>query len=358
MKLASYHKSRGDDVKFVRGINNDLNFNPDKIEITSLFTYAWQPVHKAIEFYRNRFPDANMELGGIYASIMPERVKTIYPFLSIHIGLCKEAERYLPNYDILKDTKKWNDWDGSMIFASRGCVRRCPFCVVPRLEGSISPVLSNVQNYIYPGHKRIILLDNNFLASPNWKIILKELKEINLPADFNQGLDARLMDEEKAGMLANLKVSTYRFAYDYLGEKAAVSAAIDMLSDQGIKRRYILIYSLYNFYDENKTIGDTPKTFLKRINDVLEMGCTIYPMRFEPLNSLKKNQYISRYWKKSQLEAIARARRVIGYGGAFPPYEGLINKFKDASDFDDAFRLRPEKKRSNGDENNTKIFNI
>jgi len=344
IKLASYHKSRGDEVKLVRGIDSDLNFNPDKIEITSLFTYAWQPVHKAIEFYRNRFPDANMELGGIYASIMPERIKSIYPFLSIHIGLCNKAERYLPNYDILKDIKKWKDWNSSIVFTSRGCIRKCPFCVVPKLEGAISPFLSNIRDYIYPGHNKIILLDNNFLASPKWEIILKELNDINLPVDFNQGLDARLVDEEKARMLADIKVSTYRFAYDYLGEKAAVSTAIDMLSDYGIKRRYIMIYALYNFYDNNRDIGDTPETFLERINDVLEMGCTIYPMRFEPLNSLKKNRYISPFWDQSQLDAIPRARRVIGYGGAFPPYEGLVNKFKNAENFNEAFSLRPEKK--------------
>ena len=348
MKLASYHKSRGDEVKFVRGINYDLEYNPDKIEITSLFTYAWQPVHKAIEYYRKRFPDAEIELGGIYASIMPERLKSIYPFLHIHIGLFDEAERYLPNYDILNGIKKWKDWDSSLVFTSRGCIRKCPFCVVPRLEGAISPVLSNIKDYIYPGHKKIILLDNNFLASPKWKTILKELKDIKMPVDFNQGLDARLIDEEKARLLADLKVAshglTFRFAYDYLEEKSAVSNAIDMLSNYGIKRRYILIYTLYNFYDYNKAIGDTPETFLERINDVLEMKCTIYPMRFEPLDSLKKNQYVSPLWTQNQLDAIPKARRVIGYGGAFPPYDGLVNKFKNAVDFDDAFSLRPEKR--------------
>lgn len=341
MKLASYHKSRGDDVEYVRGIDNNLNFYPDKIEITSLFTYAWQPVHKAIEFYKNKFPDANMALGGIYASLMPGRIKTIYPFLDIHVGLCEKAEHYMPDYDILNGTKKWNDWDGSMIFSSRGCVRRCPFCVVPRIEGHISPALSDIQNYVYPGHKRIILLDNNLLASPNWRQVLKELKDIGLPTDFNQGLDARLVDEEKAGMLADLKSATYRFAYDYLGEGESVFAAVDMLSDQGIKIRRILIYSLYNFYDESKAIEDTPETLLKRIRDVLEMGCASYPMRFEPLDSLKKNQYVSPRWTEIQLEAIAKARRVMGYGGAFPPINGLINKFKNATDFDDAFRVRP-----------------
>ena len=347
MKLASYHRSRGDEIKYVRGLDSDLNFNPDKIEITSLFTYAWEPVHDAIEFYRNIFPDANMQLGGIYASIMPERLKSIYPYLNIHIGLCKEADNYLPDYDILKDIKKWKDWKSSLIFSSRGCLRKCPFCVVPKLEGTIRPALEDIQEYIHPGHKNIILLDNNFFASPRWKVILKELKDIDLPVDFNQGLDARLIDEEKARLLADIRVpskSSFRFAYDYLDEKSAISDALDLLSDYGVKRRNILIYALYNFYDLDKALGDTPETFLERVNDVLEMRCTIYPMRFEPLNSLKKNQYISPLWNQSQLDAIQKARRVIGYGGAFPPYDGLVKKFSRAKDFEEAFRLRPEKR--------------
>jgi hypothetical protein len=169
--------------------------------------------------------------------------------------------------------------------------------VVPRLEGAISPVLSNIKDYIYPGHKKIILLDNNFLASPKWKTILKELKDINMPVDFNQGLDARLIDEEKARLLADLKVAshglTFRFAYDYLEEKVQYPMQLICYPTTGLKEDISYIY-FNNFYDYNKAIGDTPETFLERINDVLEMKCTIYPMRFEPLDSLKKNQYVSR----------------------------------------------------------------
>ncbi len=340
MKLASYHRSLGNQVKLVRGIASDLNFNPDRIAITSLFTYAWQPVHKAIEHYHSLFPDSKIEVGGIYASIKPDNIKSSYPFVDVHVGLHEEAECYPPAYDILADVEKWKDWDSSIIFTSRGCIRSCPFCIVPEIEGKIRSVAPDVQNYIYSGHKKVVLWDNNFLASPEWKKAIKNLQETGLRIDFNQGLDARLIDEEKARMLADLKMPMLRMAYDLTGEKKAVTNAVNLLEEYGVKRRNILFYTLYNFYDYTQSYGDTPDTFLARVKDILELGCVSYPMRFEPLHSLKKNQYVSPLWTAKQLEAIAKARRVIGFGGAFPPYEGLITKFKTAKDFNDAFSLR------------------
>lgn len=86
------------------------------------------------------------------------------------------------------------------------------------------------------------------------------------------------------------------------------------------------------------------------MRDLLEWGVVAYPMRFEPLDSLKKNQHIGSKWTPEQLELVAHARRVIGYGGAFPPYEGLRKKFINAKSFEEAFSLRPPSDdRRNGD---------
>lgn len=341
MKLASYHRSRGNDVKLMRGINKDIDFNPDIIAVTSLFTYAWQPVHKAIQFYHQEFPAAEVTVGGIYASLMSDRIESYFPFVKVHVGLCEKAEYYLPSYDLLSDINKWEKWDSSIIFSSRGCIRNCPFCIVPKLEGKIRSVAPDIQNYIYPSHKKVILWDNNFLAAPSWKEAILNLKEVGLKIDFNQGLDARLVNEEAAGLIADLKIPILRMAYDFIGERDAVIKAVDILADNGIRRRNILLYTLYNFYDTSSFYEDSPETFLAKIRDILELGCVAYPMRFEPNTSLKKNQYISPLWTNEQLEAIADARRVVGSGGAFPPYEGLVKKVRNANGFKEAFGLRP-----------------
>jgi len=345
MKLASFYRSRGNEIKLVRGLLNDDSFKPDKIEITSLFTYAWQPVHKSIEHYHKNFPDAKIQVGGIYASIMPDRIKKMYPYIEVHSGLFEKAENYLPSYDILKSVEKWKDWNSSILFTSRGCIRKCPFCIVPQLEGKIKSVAPNVQDYIFEGHKQIILWDNNFFASPEWKKTLKNLKETGLRVDFNQGLDARLIDEEKASLLCELKLSTIRMAYDTKGQRKNIENAINLIEQQGKRRKDIFFYVLYNFFDLKRKSGDTPESFFEIIKEIAELGCVSYPMRFEPIMSLKKNDYISPNWTQSQLESVADARRVIGFGGAFPPYRGLVDKFLNARNFTEAFELWPEKER-------------
>ena len=345
LKLASYHRSQGNQVKLVHGLQEDLKFNPDRIEITSLFTYAWKPVHEAIQFYHGKFNNVKLRVGGIYASLMPRRLKSFFPFVDVNIGLCKEADDYLPAYDLLKEIKEWEKWDSTILFTSRGCIRNCPYCIVPRLEGKIHRVVEDLKRYVYPDHKRIILWDNNFFAMPDWKKILEELLDIGLPVDFNQGIDARLVDDEKAGMIANLRTSLIRTAFDNIGEKRNLTNAIEILSKNGIRRRKIFIYTLYNFHSE-KYYSDTPATFFERIRHVADLGCVSYPMRYEPLTALEKNCFVSPFWTDVQLKIIGKARRILGYGGAFPPYIGLVKNFRKADSFEEAFCVYPLK---NGD---------
>lgn len=343
MRLASYHRSRGNDVRLVRGISGTDGFQPDRIEVTSLFTYAWQPVHEAIRFYRKQFPNARIRVGGIYATLMPSHLRSNVGVRGLELkrGLYEEIEHYMPDYEILEEVDKWKGWETSMVFTSRGCVRNCPFCVVPRIEGRLRSKASEIINQIYPKHKKVTIWDNNFLASPDWKKALNLLRDLAVSIDFNQGLDARLVDQDNASLLSDFKMPFVRMAYDSPMSKKAISRAVALFSENGIKPRRILFYVLYNFYDHKRKKGDTPTFFLDRIRYISELGCVSYPMRYEPANSLKKNQYVSPLWTPEKLELIAKARRVIGYGGAFPPYEGLVKKFNQASQFDEAFSLSP-----------------
>lgn len=175
--------------------------------------------------------------------------------------------------------------------------------------------------------------DNNILASPYWRDIFDELEELGLEVDFNQGLDPRLLDEEVAIRLKRFRTPLIRLAYDSNGVRKSLEKAITLLKEAGIRGRKIFVYCLYNHFD-------TPDDFLNRIKDILEWGVVAYPMRYEPLELMPKNKYVSPGWTYEQLEMIADARRVIGYGGAFPPYEGLKKKLLDAKFFEEAFILR------------------
>ena len=140
--------------------------------------------------------------------------------------------------------------------------------------------------------------------------------------------------------LADLPIPIVRMAYDRLEDRKSVEKSVQLLSDNGVRKRSILFYTLFNYYDPKRKTGDDPETFLRRVREILELGCTCYPMRYEPPTSLVKNKFVSPRWTALQLELVAEARRVIGYGGAFPPYKGLVNKLHDAPSFDDAFSLR------------------
>lgn len=325
LKLATFHRLKGDSVWLVRGCRDDIP-RPDIIHVTSLFTYAWRAVHAAIEYYRTMFPGVRINLGGIYATLLPEHAM-LSGADEVYRGLRNDVEELIPSWDLVPE------WDGSILFASRGCIRKCGFCSVPKLEGPPDALKERVSGLVYPGHSKVILWDNNILGNANWEPIFDELADLRLEVDFNQGLDARLVTDQMGEKLARLKTHSIRMAYDYPGIGPFVARAVERLDAAGIPRRKIVVYTLYNYID-------SPDDFHRRISELASLGVTSYPMRFEPLTSLQKNAWLSPHWTRDQLQMVAAARRVMGFSGAFPPYRVLVEKFQKARNFERAFSLR------------------
>jgi len=329
LKLAAFHNQKGDRIKLVNGFYED-GFEPNVIYISSLFTYAWKPVHEVIYYYIKKYRKARVLVGGIYATLCPDHLTERFKDrIEIRKGVVEDIEDFLPDYSLVPD------WNASIVFSSRGCIRRCPFCSVPEIEPEFKAKKS-IKHLIFPGHKKIIFWDNNFLASPYWRDIVGEVEESGLEVDFNQGLDARLLTQEVAIRLRKLRIRIVRLAYDSRGIKKDLEKAINLLKEARFRGRRIVVYCLYNHLD-------TPEDFLIRLGDLLNWGVVAYPMRYEPLEPGNKNSYVSPRWATEQLEMVAKARRVTGYGGAFPPYEGLKRKILDAKSFEKAFELRAEK---------------
>jgi hypothetical protein len=332
LKLSSFHKNQGDSTELVRGTKEDVSQEPELIYITSLFTWSWEPVWRAVRFYANSYPNSELWLGGLYASLMPEHA-ALSGVRSEHIfiGIYPKAENLLPDYSLVPE---WNQKEkASILFSSRGCIRNCGFCAVPQLEGKIATNSSRISDLVYPGHTKVILFDNNFLASSKWESTLDEIKSLDLRVDFNQGLDARLISPLVAKKLSQVKIDkVIRLSYDHRQNGPYVEKAIGLLKSEGISGKSILVYTLFNFTDD-------PQDYFERMKDILRWGAVCYPMRYEPLRTLYKNQYVSAKWTAQELEAVQRARRVIGYGGAFPPHQGMLKfKVEGIDTFEDAFK--------------------
>jgi len=260
LKLAQLERKAKHKVQLVRGEIETPR--PDKIYITSLFTYSWRAVHAAVRFYKHRFPQIPLSLGGIYASLLPEHA-ALSGADEVTIGLCPEAENLLPAWDLVPE------WDGSILFASRGCIRKCGFCSVPKLEGRPGAFKFGIRHLVWPDHTRIILWDNNILGNENWRAIFDELEEIGLEVDFNQGLDARLISDEVAQRLSKLRFNSLRIAYDYKGVGPFVQKALERLEAAGISRRRVVVYTLYNYIDD-------PENFKTRVEEILTWGATSF----------------------------------------------------------------------------------
>lgn len=331
LKLSSLLKSKGYTTELLQ-YGQMPKTPPDLILVTSLFTYEWLNVAKAVNSYRSLCPDVPVILGGIYASLMPEHASQNLNVDYIWKGVIPEAEKVCPDYSLVPE------WDSSIGFSSRGCIRRCPFCAVWKME-PVYNANNSIEHFINPKYSQIVLWDNNFLASPHRDRILdylasyRNVSRKRVEVDFNQGLDARLVTPDTAKQLASLKTKTIRLAYDNLGDRTAIATAIENLANAGISKKKILVYMLFNY-------TDSPEDFMQRLNDLMGWGVAAYPMRYQPNNSLVKNEYVSPLWTSDKLNMVEKARRVLGTHGTFPPYEVLTSKFKSANSFQEAMTLR------------------
>lgn len=103
LKLAAYHRQKGDLVKLVNGISED-GLEPDIMHITSLFTYAWEPVHEVIRFYSTRHRRTRVIVSGIYASLCSGHLEqTFGDTIEIYKGLIPDVEELLPDYSLIPE---------------------------------------------------------------------------------------------------------------------------------------------------------------------------------------------------------------------------------------------------------------
>jgi hypothetical protein len=121
-------------------------------------------------------------------------------------------------------------------FMTRGCIRNCKFCVVRTKEGYIRAV-ANLYDIWDRVSRKVIFLDNNALAlMEHFSIICEQLRKEKVEADWNQGLDHRLLTPEAVDLMKSIRHHEYRFAFDSPKMIDSVDKAITLLQAQGINR--------------------------------------------------------------------------------------------------------------------------
>ncbi|MBE3139585.1 MAG: radical SAM protein [Thermoplasmata archaeon] len=285
LKIGTWHKQRGDNVKLIRGLS-DAKMRPDRILITSLFTYWSTEVHAAARYYHSYYPKAEIEVGGIYASLMPDYCKKVLPFAKVTPGLYRKGAAECTHVDFSLLQEKL---DYQIIHTTRGCNRHCSFCGTWRIEPEFTykrSILDEIQK------SKLVFYDNNFLANPHVDDILDELAHVRLlhgrrlTCESQSGFDLRLLNPHRARLLRSARFQYPRIAWDgHYKDWPAVKERIDILKEVGYGRKDIFVFMLYNHdlsYEEVKAKLDACRRWNIRVIDC----------RYRPLDQTYDN-YIS-----------------------------------------------------------------
>lgn len=229
MKLSAWHKQRGDSVEWYQPL---FSGHMDKVYMSKVFSFTPD--------YPYYIDADEIEQGGTGYCISVVNGKEVFD-QSKNINLPDEIEHIYPDYDLygIKDT--------AYGFMSRGCPRGCGFCHVKDKEGLCSRKVADLSEF-WRGQKNIQLCDPNTLACPEWKDILQQLIDSHAWVDFNQGVDIRLMTDEKAEMLKQIRIKQIHFAYDRYQDKEMIEPKFRMLRDiTGWDKHKVSVYCLTGF---------------------------------------------------------------------------------------------------------------
>jgi hypothetical protein len=356
MKIAQYHGPRGkqDRVRFVKGEDRSvLGTAWDRIYITTLFSFEYPKIAQSIDFAltaANHQAD-KVFVGGIAASLMHERfldeprwhgirfIKGLLssaPAISLQLDEFSEelyAEDYvgtpiedlIPDYSILDQVAyKYLVHDAYFTYTSRGCIRKCTFCGVPKLEGdqrdteSVSGFVRAIDE-LYGPKKDLILMDNNVVASPRFKEIIAEIRDLGftpgtklrrpherIPAqrrvDFNQGVDARILCKDRMFLreLSSICLRPLRIAFDHLGLKGPYERAVRFAHEFGLTE--LSNYMLYNFHDSPEDLFERMRLNVT-LNEELGVRIWSFPMRYQPTNRPDRG-HIGQKWRRYQLRSL------------------------------------------------------
>ena len=288
MKISGYMKSQKYDVKLITDYEEIKNNNFDKIYISKVFTDTNVP-----EWVLQL---DNVEYGGTgffydKADPLPDYIEHHMPDYHLYD---EWVEHQLKNGGKPLDYKYYTQY--SIGFMTRGCFRKCSFCVNKNYNKV--ELHSPVEEFLDKNRKYICLLDDNILGFSNWKEVLESLQKTGKRFEFKQGMDIRLMTDEKARMLVESKyIGDYIFAFDNIADKDLIEEKLKLwkryctTTAQTTKLYVFCGFDRNDKWDYDFWVQDIKDTF-ERIKILMKYGCLPYIMRFE---RYKESPYAGTY---------------------------------------------------------------
>ncbi len=322
MKISGYLKKRGHDCTliFSDAMLNDLD-KYDLLIASKVFTFSKIP--SQIHMYiggKTKWIGHNISI----ITQIEEMKKSTGEVLGSRViiggtgffpdgGICldEEIEHHMPDYDLYKNyvdkmikegraRSYFSDYlDYSIGFTTRGCFRKCDFCVNKKYDRA--ELHSPINEFLDKDRPMIYLWDDNFFAMfKGWEKILEELDATGKPFQFRQGLDIRLLTPHHAERLSKSRYhGDFIFAFDHIEDKELIEKKLSLWRKYSRKttKLYVLCaFDSWNNWDGKSEIVpleqlDIENTF-ERIKVLMEYGCLPYIMRYE---TYKKSKYRGLY---------------------------------------------------------------
>lgn len=295
-KISGYWKERGAEVSLLMDYKWTEDY--DHIYISKVFTDTPIPewVHET----------EKVHIGGtgVYfdkAPNLPDEIEHHMPDYRlydewINSEVCRakaEAERNgkpFKESSFMVQFKEYTEY--SIGFMTRGCFRKCKFCVNQKYDHVFRH--SPLDEFYYDGCKKICLLDDNFLGYSNWREMLNELIATGKPFKFKQGLDERILTDEKCQLLFSAKYDgDYTFAFDNISDYDLIQSKLKMIRKY-TKSTSLKFYVLVGF--ESTDAMDIENAF-KRVELLMRYRCLPYIMRYQDKNysPWKESKYRGMY---------------------------------------------------------------
>ena len=276
MKISGYYKSKGHDVKLKIDYENLDEY--DKVFISKVFTETQVP-EEVLKM-------DNVKYGG--TGFFYDKAEPL-PY---------DIEHHMPDYHLYdewveekiasgKNRKEFEYYlDYSIGFTTRGCFRKCEFCV--NKNYNYVSKHSPLEEFYDSSRKHICLLDDNILGYSKWKDVFTDLKETKRYFQYKQGMDERILNDEKCEMIFSSKYKgDVIFAFDNIEDKEVVEQKARLIRKYNKRKgQNIKFYVLCGFDRDGKYDDDF---WIKDINDTFERIFILAKYNFKP--------YIMRYEK-------------------------------------------------------------